>query len=65
MFRQVYPFSPALVQALVAVSSLLQRERTALKVMRKAGLVVEGIDLYDFEKVGIAPGALALALKRD
>lgn len=41
------------------------RYRTALKVMRKAGLVVEGIDLYDFEKVGIAPGALALALKRD
>ena len=33
MFRQVYPFSPALVEALVAVSSLLQRERTALKVM--------------------------------
>jgi hypothetical protein len=33
MFRQVYPFSPALVQALVAVSSVLQRERTALKVM--------------------------------
>ncbi|MGH9163418.1 MAG: phage resistance protein, partial [Vicinamibacteraceae bacterium] len=33
MFRQVYPFSPALVQALVAVSSMLQRERTALKVM--------------------------------
>jgi D-alanyl-D-alanine dipeptidase len=33
MFRQVYPFSPALVQSLVAVSSVLQRERTALKVM--------------------------------
>jgi hypothetical protein len=33
MFRQVYPFSPVLVQALVAVSSVLQRERTALKVM--------------------------------
>ena len=33
MFRQVYPFSPALVQALVAVSSLLQRERTAIKVL--------------------------------
>jgi hypothetical protein len=30
MFRQVYPFSPALVQTLVAISSLLQRERTAL-----------------------------------
>jgi hypothetical protein len=33
MFRHVYPFSPALVQTLVAVSSVLQRERTALKVM--------------------------------
>ena len=33
MFRQVYPFSPALVQTLIAVSSVLQRERTALKVM--------------------------------
>jgi hypothetical protein len=33
MFRKVYPFSPALVQTLVAVSSVLQRERTALKVM--------------------------------
>jgi len=32
-FRQLYPFSPALVDVLVAVSSLLQRERTALKVM--------------------------------
>jgi hypothetical protein len=33
MFKQVYPFSPALIQALVAVSSALQRERTALKLM--------------------------------
>ncbi len=33
MFRQVYPFSPALTQTLVAVSSALQRERTALKAM--------------------------------
>lgn len=32
-FRGVYPFSPALVQALVAISSVLQRERTALRVM--------------------------------
>jgi hypothetical protein len=35
MFRRVYPFSPALVQTLIAVSSVLQRERTALKVMRQ------------------------------
>ena len=33
MFKLVYPFSPALMQALVAVSSALQRERTALKIM--------------------------------
>ena len=57
MFRQVYPFSPALVQALVAVSSVLQRERTALKVMLqllvdqrdtlKLGDVVPVGDLFD------------------
>ncbi len=41
------------------------RYRTALAQMRKAGVVVEGIDFYDFEKVGITPGMLALALKRD
>jgi hypothetical protein len=29
MFRKLYPFSPALVQTLIAVSSVLQRERTA------------------------------------
>lgn len=33
MFKLVYPFSPALIQALIAVSSALQRERTALKIM--------------------------------
>jgi hypothetical protein len=33
MFRQVYPFSPALIQTLIAVSALLQRERTALKLL--------------------------------
>ncbi|MBK9410370.1 MAG: hypothetical protein IPN47_20450 [Gemmatimonadetes bacterium] len=32
-FKQVYPFSPVLVQALIALSSLLQRERTALKLL--------------------------------
>ncbi|HVA27537.1 MAG TPA: hypothetical protein VNF68_05120 [Candidatus Baltobacteraceae bacterium] len=41
------------------------RYRTALAQMRKAGIVVEGIDCYDFEKVGITPSMLALALKRD
>ena len=42
MFRMVYPFSPALVQTLVAVSSVLQRERTALKIMLQ--LLVEQRD---------------------
>jgi hypothetical protein len=57
MFRRVYPFSPALVQTLIAVSSVLQRERTALKVMMqllveqretlKVGDVVPVGDLFD------------------
>lgn len=57
MFRKVYPFSPALVQVLVAVSAVLQRERTALKVMLqllvsqrdqlKLGDVVPVGDLFD------------------
>ena len=57
MFRQVYPFSPALVQTLIAVSSVLQRERTALKVMMqllvdhretlKVGDVMPVGDLFD------------------
>ena len=33
MFRMVYPFTPALVKALVALSSALQRERTALRLL--------------------------------
>lgn len=33
LFGKVYPFSPALVQTLIAVSAALQRERTALKLM--------------------------------
>ena len=45
MFRKVYPFSPALVQTLIAVSSVLQRERTALKVMMQ--LLVEQRDVLN------------------
>jgi hypothetical protein len=41
-FRRLYPFSPALVDALVALSGAMQRERTALKVMLQ--LLVEGRD---------------------
>lgn len=56
-FRKLYPFSPALVETLVAVSSLLQRERTALKIMvqllvkqrdtLRLGQLVPVGDLYD------------------
>ena len=57
VFRLVYPFSPALIETLIAVSSLLQRERTALKVMvqllvdqretLKLGEIVPVGDLFD------------------
>ena len=52
-FRKVYPFSPALIDTLVDVSSLLQRERTALKIMLQ--LLVEQKDrlkLGDIVPVG-------------
>ncbi len=39
-FRRTYPFSPALVDVLIALSGMLQRERTALKVMQQ--LLVDG-----------------------
>jgi dimethylargininase len=41
------------------------RYNTALGKMRKEGIVVEAIDLYDFAKIGVTPSMLALALKRD
>ncbi len=52
-FEQLYPFSPALVKTLVVVSSMLQRERTALKIMMQ--LLVENQDtmqLGDLVPVG-------------
>jgi hypothetical protein len=52
-FRRTYPFSPALVSTLVALSGMLQRERTALKVMQQ--LLVDGRDeltLKDLIPVG-------------
>ncbi len=50
-FRQVYPFSPALVEALVALSHYLQRDRTALKVLME--LLVD--HLQDFELGRVVP----------
>jgi hypothetical protein len=48
-FRRVYPFSPALVEALVAMSHYLQRERTALKVLVE--LLVEHMADFEIGKV--------------
>lgn len=64
-FRRVYPFSPALLSAVVDLSSVLQRERTALRVlaqllvdrrstMRVGDLVPVG-DLYDVIASGDEP----------
>jgi hypothetical protein len=57
MFHLIYPFSPALMETLIVASSMLQRERTALKVMMqilveqqetlKVGDIVPVGDLYD------------------
>lgn len=57
MFRRIYPFSPAFMDTLVEMSFLLQRERTALKVMLqiligqqnrlKLGDIVPVGDLFD------------------
>ncbi len=52
-FHRIYPFSPALMETLVALSALLQRERTALKIMFQ--LLVEQQDrlvLGDIVPVG-------------
>ncbi|MBV9699238.1 MAG: hypothetical protein JO078_03835 [Candidatus Eremiobacteraeota bacterium] len=41
------------------------RYRTAIPMMRRAGITVEAIDLYEFTKLGITPSMLVLALKRE
>ena len=51
-FRKLYPFSPALVEALVALSNSLQRERTAIRLLTE--LLVEHIeDLALGDVVGV------------
>ena len=70
-FRKVYPFSPALIEALVAVSGLLQRERTALKIMMQLlvnqretlelGQIIPLGDLYDLVNTGEEAFAPAMA----
>jgi hypothetical protein len=54
-FRKVYPFSPVLIETLVALSHLLQRERTALKVLME--LLVEHIPEHmpDFQLGQVVP----------
>ena len=61
-FRRLYPFSPALVEALVALSSSLQRERTAIRMLMEmlvehipdltVGEVVRVGDLFDVLAAG-------------
>lgn len=61
-FQRLYPFPPVLVETLVAVSSLLQRERTALRILltilvergaaMELGDLVPIGDLFDFIAVG-------------
>lgn len=75
MFRKVYPFSPALVQTLIAVSAALQRERTALKLMmqllvdRRADLELGQLipvgDLYDAICEGDEPFSEGMRLHFD
>ena len=75
VFRQLYPFTPALVQALIAVSSLLQRERTALKIMLQLlveqgrrlqlGDVIPVGDLFDVIARGDEPFTQAMRMRFD
>ncbi|HXO17755.1 MAG TPA: hypothetical protein VN909_06255 [Candidatus Dormibacteraeota bacterium] len=41
------------------------RYRTALATMRRAGITVEAIDLYEFTKLGVTPSMLTLVLRRE
>jgi hypothetical protein len=75
MFRKVYPFSPALVQTLIAVSAALQRERTALKLMLhllvdrrgdlELGQLIPVGDLYDAITEGDEPFSEGMRLHFD
>ena len=70
-----YPFTPALVQTLTAVSSLLQRERTALKLMLQLlveqghrlelGDIIPVGDLFDVIAEGDEPFTQAMRLRFD
>ncbi len=47
--RTLYPFSPALVEALVAMSAFLQRDRTALKVLVE--LLIDHMEDFQFGRL--------------
>jgi hypothetical protein len=47
--RDLHPFSPALVEALVAMSGFLQRDRTALKILLE--LLLEHLEDYQFGRI--------------
>lgn len=75
LFRMTYPFSPALMEALIATSSMLQRERTALKLMltllvnrrdelRLGSLIPVG-DLWDEIATGEQPFSKGMAIQFD
>ncbi len=52
-FRKLYPFSPALVEALVALSSSLQRQRTSIKLLTEILVEhIEDLELGDLVGVG-------------
>lgn len=75
MFQKVYPFTPALVQTLIAVSAALQRERTALKLMMQLlvdrrndlelGQLIPVGDLYDAISEGDEPFSEGMRLHFD
>ncbi len=48
-FRRVYPFSPALVEVMVALSATLQRERTALRELTR--LLIDYLPDWELGKV--------------
>ncbi len=48
-FRLTYPFSPALIDTLTNLAGLMQRERTALKVMQK--MLVDNADRLTIDNV--------------
>lgn len=75
LFNKVYPFSPALVQTLIAVSAALQRERTALKLMMQLlvdrrddlelGQLIPVGDLWDAIAEGDEPFSEAMRVHFD